>query len=84
MKLIKFGAEWCGPCRALIPILEEIKDLIEVIEYDVDEAPVELLKQYKIRNIPVLVLEKDNEELWRHIGTISKEMLEKEINKYGR
>lgn len=84
MKLIKFGAEWCGPCRALIPILEEIKDLIEVIEYDVDEAPVELLKQYKIRNIPVLVLEKDNEELWRHVGTISKEMLEKEINKYGR
>lgn len=84
MKLIKFGAEWCGPCRALIPILEEIKDLIEVIEYDVDEAPVELLKQYKIRNIPVLVLEKDNEELWRHIGTISKETLEKEINKYGR
>lgn len=84
MKLLFFHSSWCGPCKALAPIVEELKSTYDIWDIDVDEAPVELLKQYKIRNIPVLVLEKDNEELWRHIGTISKEMLENEINKYGR
>lgn len=84
MKLIFFHSSWCGPCKAVAPIVEELKSTYDIWDIDVDEAPVELLKQYKIRNIPVLVLEKDNEELWRHVGTISKETLEKEINKYGR
>ena len=77
-KLIKFGAEWCNPCKALAPILTEI----ETVEYDVDETPIEVLQQYKIRNIPVLVIEKDGVEIWRHVGTISKEDLESKIKEY--
>lgn len=81
-KLIKFGAEWCNPCKALAPILNEIKNLIEIVEYDVDETPIEVLQQYKIRNIPVLVIEKDGVEIWRHVGTIFKEDLESKIKEY--
>ena len=81
-KLIKFGAEWCNPCKALAPILTEIKNLIETVEYDVDETPIEVLQQYKIRNIPVLILLQDNKEVWRHVGSISKEELEDKIKEY--
>ena len=80
--LIKFGANWCGPCRAMIPILEELRDKIDIKEIDIDEVDPIVLTNYKIRNIPVLVLLKDNKEVWRHIGNISKSDLEKEIKKY--
>lgn len=82
IKLIKFGAPWCGPCRAMVPILEELKNTIEVQEIDVDEVDPIVLTNYKIRNIPVLVLEKDGSEVWRHIGSISKAELEAKIKEY--
>lgn len=79
IKLIKFGASYCAPCRAMMPILEELKNKIEIEDIDVD--PI-VLTNYKIRNIPVLVLLKDDKEVWRHVGSISKSDLEKEIEKY--
>ena len=82
LKLIKFGASWCGPCRAMIPILEELNSKINIQEIDVDEVDPIVLTNYKIRNIPVLILLKDNKEVWRHVGSISKTDLEKEIEKY--
>ena len=82
LKLIKFGASWCGPCRAMIPILEELNSKINIQEIDVDEVDPIVLTNYKIRNIPVLILLKDNKEVWRHVGSISKIDLEKEIEKY--
>lgn len=82
LKLIKFGASWCGPCRAMVPILEELQDKIDINEIDVDEVDPIVLTNYKIRNIPVLILLKDNKEVWRHVGSISKSDLEKEIEKY--
>ena len=82
LKLIKFGASWCGPCRAMVPILEELQDKIDINEIDVDEVDPIVLTNYKIRNIPVLILLKDNKEVWRHVGSISKSNLEKEIEKY--
>lgn len=82
LKLIKFGASWCGPCRSLVPILEELKNKIEIEDIDVDEVDPIVLTNYKIRNIPVLVLLKDDKEVWRHVGSISKSDLEKEIEKY--
>lgn len=80
--MIKFGAPWCGPCRAMAPILEELKSKIDIQDIDVDEVDPIVLTNYKIRNIPVLVLLKDNKEVWRHVGSISKADLEKEIEKY--
>lgn len=82
LKLIKFGASWCGPCRAMISILEELNSKINIQEIDVDEVDPIVLTNYKIRNIPVLILLKDNKEVWRHVGSISKSDLEKEIKKY--
>ena len=82
VKLLKFGANWCAPCRSLVPILEELKNKIEIEDIDVDKVDPIVLTNYKIRNIPVLVLLKDDKEVWRHVGSISKSDLEKEIEKY--
>lgn len=82
LKMIKFGAPWCGTCRAMAPILEELKSKINIQDIDVDEVDPIVLTNYKIRNIPVLVLLKDDKEVWRHVGSISKSDLEKEIEKY--
>ena len=82
LKMIKFGAPWCGPCRAMAPILEELKSKINIQDIDVDEVDPIVLTNYKIRNIPVLVLLKDDKEVWRHVGSISKSDIKKEIEKY--
>lgn len=82
IKLIKFGASWCGPCRAMMPILEELKNKIKIEDIDVDEVDPIVLTNYKIRNIPVLVLLQDNKEVWRHVGSISKVELENKIKEY--
>lgn len=66
----------------MVPILEELQDKIDINEIDVDEVDPTVLTNYKIRNIPVLILLKDNKEVWRHVGSISKSDLEKEIEKY--
>ena len=67
-KVLKFGAEWCGPCRVLNKNLENFSDC-EVIKYDVDDVDEELLEKFKIRNIPVTVLVDDNEEeIQRWVG----------------
>ena len=65
IKLIKFGASYCAPCRAMMSILEELKNKIEIEDIDVDEVDPIVLTNYKIRNIPVLVLVQDNKEVWR-------------------
>ena len=63
LKLLKFGASYCAPCRSLTPILEELKDKVTIEDIDVDEADPVVLTNYKIRNIPVLVLLKDDKEV---------------------
>ena len=67
-KILKFGADWCGPCKVLNKKLEEFTDC-EVIKYDVDEVDEELLEKFRIRNIPVTVLVDENdEEIQRWVG----------------
>ncbi len=71
----KFGADWCGPCRALKPVLEsivkEFEGKITYTEYNVDNSPEET-QQYKITSIPVVVVEKDGEIVERFQGLSSK------------
>ena len=71
----KFGAAWCGPCRALAPVLEGLKKEFEgkatFIEYDVDNSPEET-QEYKITSIPVVVVEKDGVVIERFQGLSSK------------
>lgn len=71
-KVLKLGAEWCAPCRALSEMLKQVTD-VPIEELDVDENE-EICEKYKIRNIPVLLfLNEKDEELGRTVGNISLE-----------
>ena len=71
----KFGAVWCGPCRALKPVLEQLKTeytgKATFIEYDVDNSPEEA-QQYNVTSIPLVVVEKDGLIIERFQGLSSK------------
>ena len=79
-KILKFGAEWCGPCKILNKNLESFKDC-DVIKYDVDEVDEDLLEKFKIRNIPVTILVNDNEEeIQRWVGVFNVNEITEKIN----
>jgi len=71
----KFGATWCGPCRAIAPIIvdlkEEFEGRAEIIDIDVDENSEEATA-YKISSIPVVIIEKDGEIVQRMVGVNTK------------
>lgn len=78
-KVIKFGAEWCGPCRAMKPqfkkFQEEVKDLnVEVLDVDIDKN-YEYSEQYGVRSIPLTLFIKDGEVAESVNGYISSEKL---------
>ena len=70
----KFSAVWCGPCRALAPVINEIKNQFSNVkfeDYDVDVAYDEATK-YGIRSVPTIIIEKDGKEITRFTGVSSK------------
>ena len=77
--LVDFNASWCGPCRMLRPILEELaseRDNGKIVSIDIDEED-ELAIKYNVSSIPCLVLFKDGKEIARSIGLKPKEEIEK-------
>jgi thioredoxin 1 len=75
--IVDFYANWCGPCRMLSPVLEELEeenDNISIAKVDVDEAR-ELAMQYKISAIPALLFFKDGELVSTEVGFMSKDDL---------
>ena len=83
IKILDFYAEWCGPCKAMSPILDQIEDELDddIIEkYDVEENE-EIVEDYSIRSVPTLVFIKDDEIVSKHVGSLSKEKLLSIINK---
>ena len=73
--LADFNATWCGPCRMLAPILEEVseeRESAKIVSIDVDEN-LELANSYKVSSIPCLVLFKDGKEVKRSVGLVGKD-----------
>ena len=80
--LVDFYADWCGPCKMMGQVLEQLQD-INIIKINVDENE-ELAKKYKVMSIPNMFLLKDGKVEKQLIGFHSKEDLEQEINNVKR
>lgn len=70
--LVKFGAEWCGPCKVVDKILPELPKDISVITIDVEEED-DLASEMGIRNIPFILYFVDGAEVGKSVGSVTKE-----------
>lgn len=81
--IVDFWATWCGPCRMLSPILDEVEaempDQITVVKVNVDDAD-EIAAQYRIMSIPTLLFIKNGEIVDKTVGAMPKPALLEKIN----
>ena len=83
--LVDFYADWCGPCQAMSPILENLKTRIgknaSIIKIDIDKNP-QAAKAFKVRSVPTFILFKKRKAVWRKSGLITTSELENIIRQY--
>jgi thioredoxin 1 len=84
--VVDFWAKWCGPCRLIAPVLEEISlaiaDTTKIVKINVDENPA-VAEKYGVMSIPTLMIFKDGKEAARKVGAASKQALEQWIGSGG-
>lgn len=83
--LVEFFASWCPHCRKMMPVVDQIKELLDgsaaVIQLDIDENK-ELATQEEVEGIPTFIIYSDGEEQWRHSGEIDGNALLAKIQSY--
>jgi thioredoxin 1 len=81
--LVDFSAEWCGPCKMMGPVLEQLKDKmvdkVRILKIDVDSNR-DLAYKYNIRSVPTLMLFQDGKNKWSGVGVMTSDYLENVIN----
>ncbi len=85
--LVDFFAEWCGPCRMLSPVMEQLAEeyegKVKLVKLNVDQAP-ELASSYGINSIPALLYFKNGQVKGTSVGFVRKEDLERKLSAWGR
>lgn len=83
--LVDFSAEWCGPCKTMKTILDEVKrsvgDVVTVLKVDVDKNR-QLAMRYGIQSVPTLMLFKRGRQMWSRSGVTSVSALTEILNNY--
>ena len=83
--LVDFFATWCGPCKAMQPVLDQLKtdlgDAIRIIKIDIDKNQ-DVAEKFKVKGVPTFVLFKNGEILWRQSGGMSLQTLKDKVKGY--
>ncbi|WP_316823521.1 thioredoxin [Pedobacter gandavensis] len=81
--LVDFYADWCGPCKTMNPIVQEVARITEgnarVIKINIDKNQAAAQK-YNVRSVPTFMVFKNGEIIWRHFGTIDQMTLLKQLS----
>ncbi len=82
---VDFKADWCGPCKMMVPILKEVKqhfkDKIKIVKIDIDKNP-SIAQKYQIRGVPTSIIFNEGKPVWRQSGVLPAHELIRIINQY--